>query len=463
MCLFFGKSGKGLMNELKKKYGLLTAIAMVVGIVIGSGVFFKAETIHKTTGGDMKLGIMAWIIGGIIMLACAITFSIMAGKYEKVNGIVDYAEATVGSKYAYYIGWFMTTVLYPTLTSALAWLSARYTMVLFGSKEITGGTCMTLACFYLIASYAVNALSPVVAGKVQVSATVIKLIPLLLMAIVGTIAGTSNGLIVQNFSSAVEPIANSGQALFTAVVASAFAYEGWIVATSINAELKNAKRNLPIALTVGSLIIISVYVFYYIGLAGAVETKTLMELGPVGVQMAFNGIFGKTIGAALMAFIVVSCLGTLNGLMLGCTRGMYSIAVRRRGPAPHIFAQVDKVTNMPTSSSVVGLLICSMWLFYFYGANLLETPIFGVFCFDSSELPIVTLYALYIPIFVKFIFAAKGENPFRHIVMPLIACLSSAFMVFAACYAHGKAVIYYLIVFAVIMFIGAMFSKEKNI
>ena len=59
----------GTTNTLKKKYGLLTAIAMVVGIVIGSGVFFKAEKILNATQGNLGLGILAWIIGGIIMIS----------------------------------------------------------------------------------------------------------------------------------------------------------------------------------------------------------------------------------------------------------------------------------------------------------------------------------------------------------------------------------------------------------
>ena len=86
-------------SKLSKKYGLFTAICMVVGIVIGSGVFFKAQTILQKTDGDLPLGILAWIIGGVIMLVCILAFAMMAQKYIKVNGIVDYAEATVGSKY----------------------------------------------------------------------------------------------------------------------------------------------------------------------------------------------------------------------------------------------------------------------------------------------------------------------------------------------------------------------------
>ena len=127
-------------NQLEKRYGLVTAICMVVGIVIGSGVFFKAEKILTATGGDLPTAILAWIIGALIMLVCAYTFSLMASKYEKVNGIVDYAETVVGKGYAYYMGWFISVIYSPTLASVLAWIAARYTCVLLGVPDVTGGT-----------------------------------------------------------------------------------------------------------------------------------------------------------------------------------------------------------------------------------------------------------------------------------------------------------------------------------
>ena len=76
-------------NQLQKRYGLFTAICMVVGIVIGSGVFFKAQDILKYTGGNMLLGILAWVIGGVVMVICAFNFANFATKYSKVNGVVD--------------------------------------------------------------------------------------------------------------------------------------------------------------------------------------------------------------------------------------------------------------------------------------------------------------------------------------------------------------------------------------
>ena len=446
-------------NKLVAKYNLFTAIAMVVGTVIGSGVFFKAEKILLATGGNLPLGILAWIIGGLIMMICAYGFSILATKYSYVNGLVDYAEAACGKKYSFMIGWFLTMIYYPTMTSVLAWVSARYLCVIIGF-DITGPQCMTIAMFFMVASFAMNTLSPVLAGKFQVSTTVIKLIPLLLMAVVGTIFGASNGMLVRNFTTVVSEV-SGGNALFTAVVATSFAYEGWIVTTTINAELQDPKKNLPRALIVGTMIVAAVYILYYVGLAGAVDNEIIMAGGETGAKIAFETVFTRIGGSLLMVFIVISCLGTLNGLMLGCTRGIYALAARDLGPAPHIFKQVDSVTNMPVNSGIFGILVTAAWLLYFYGANL-TAPWFGPFCFDTSELPVITIYASYIPIFLH-IFKDKSLPTAKRVAAPVLAICGSIFMVIAACFSHKMAVVYYLIVFAVIMAIGAKYlGKIKD-
>ena len=459
-------------NELTKKYGLFTAISMVIGIVIGSGVFFKAEKVLTATGGDMKTAILAWLLGGLIMIICAYTFAIMAAKYEKVNGLVDYAETIVGPKYAYFIGWFSIMIYTPCITSVLAWVSARYTLVLFGSSDITGATCMLLACFYMIACYMLNTLSPVLAGKFQVSTTVIKMIPLLMMAVVGTIVGLSNGVTFANFTTiptvaeiqAVQPnYMPVASPMLTALVATAFAYEGWIIATSINAEIKDAKRNLPLALVLGSVVVVATYILYYIGIAGATENLVMLAGGEAGAKIAFSNVFGEIGGTLLMVFVVISCLGTENGLVLGVSRGMYALAARNEGPKPEVFAEVDKHTGMPTNSAVFGLFISMVWLLYFYGANLVAEPWFGFFSFDSSELPIVTLYAMYLPIFINLIRKEKDFGAFNRYVAPTLSIICSVFMVYAAFASHGvRAVSGYLVVYAVVMLAGVFFMGSKH-
>lgn len=95
------------MESLKKKYGLFTAVCMVVGIVIGSGIFFKAKDVLAAANGNAAYSILAWLISGLAMVFIATSFAVLATKYEKVNGAVDYAEAICGKKYAYYVGWLV--------------------------------------------------------------------------------------------------------------------------------------------------------------------------------------------------------------------------------------------------------------------------------------------------------------------------------------------------------------------
>lgn len=461
---------------------------MVVGIVIGSGVFFKAQNVLNLTNKNMPLGILAWLIGGGIMIVCAYCFATLATKYNKVNGLVDYAEATCGKKYAYYIGWFLTTIYTPCITSVLAWVSARYTLVVFGQMDPTTGTCLALSGLYLIISYAINALSPVIAGKLQISTTIMKLIPIGLMAIVGTIYGlivVPNGMntaiLISNFST----INKSGlDTLFAAVVATAFAYEGWILATTINSELKDAKKNLPKALILGTAIVMIIYIIYYIGVAGGASVESLIT---DGATIAFKNIFGTVGGTILNVFIAISCLGTLNGLMLSCTRNMYALAIRKTGPSPEVFEQVDKSTNMPTNSAIIGLLLTGIWLFYFYAANLgmlfstsyneetanwlirllgnldisSNTYIVNWFSFDSSELPIVAIYGMYIPIFIGMM-RAKDLSVMKRIIMPVLAIVGSMFMIVAAIYSHKIGVLYFIIIAIIIMLIGVKYEKSTN-
>ena len=472
-------------NGLKKQYGLLMAICMVVGTVVGSGVFFKAQAILQKTNGDMPMGIIAWIIGGVVMICCVLAFCVMAQQYEKVNGLVDYAEATIGSKYAYMMGWFSTTIYTPAMTSVLAWLTARYFLTFLVSVNpnlqlagdpVTGTETFLLAGFILIVVFAINTLSSKLAGKLQISATFIKLIPLLLMAVVGTIyglthniAGEPTTILASNFATGT----GNFQPLFGAVVATAFAYEGWILATSINSEIKDSKKNLPIALVLGGIIIIAIYLFYYIGIAGGAPVQTLID---EGTAPAFTAVFGNVLGNVLNLFVAVSCLGTLNGLLIGTIRGMYSISVRNMGPKVDLMKQVDPASGMPSNSCIVGLVIVAAWLVYFYGANLTATPWFGKFSFDSSELPIITIYALYIPMFIQFMRKETKLPAVKRFILPTLGIIGSAFMVFAALYSHGYMpylaakengefscpVLFYIIVFAVIMALGALVMNPKK-
>lgn len=445
---------------MEKRYTLPVAIAMVVGTVIGSGIFFKAEAVLKGTGGNLGIGILAFIIMGIVMIISACTFGIVAQSHEGVDGLVGFAKASCGKTYSYYVGWFMAVVYYPSLVGVLCWLPARYFGVLIGWEDPTSGPVMTLAIFFMVVTYLMNALAPKLAGKFQISTTIIKLIPLLLMAVVGTIVGLSNGQINYNFANVVDPSVAPLAGLFGGVVSLSFAFEGWICATSIGSELKDSKRNLPKALLIGTVIVAVVYVVYYIGLSGAIDSATLMANAQSGAKSAFMNVFGQVGGIAIFAFVSISCWGTCNGLMMAVTRGMYDLAADGENEKLAMFRNIDPTTNMPTNSTVFGIFVSGLWLVYFYGANL-TAGWFGPFCFDSSELPIITLYALYIPIYFSLV-KRNDLSAFRGKVMPILATLCSLFMVYATIRAYHIKVLFYLIIFVVILLIGAFFKGGRK-
>ena len=455
------------MQELKKKYGLFTAICMVVGIVIGSGIFFKAPEVLAKAGYNALYTTLAWVISGIIMVIIATTFAFMATKYEKVGGAVDYAEAMCGKKYGYYVGWFMSMVYNPAMTAVLAWLCARYTLVaMFGNDDRSYSTeCITIALFYLIISYFINTMSPTIAGKFQISTTFVKLVPIAFIAIVGTVVGLVNGNLDANFHyHLVNEIVSDGKVgLFPAICTTVFAYEGWIVATSINSEIKNSKRNLPLALCIGAIIIVVAYTLYNLGILGLTGIDGLIAKGNTA---AFK-FFGNAAASVINIFVIVSCLGTLNGLMLGGCRGIYSLAARGEGFDPETYAQVDKKTNMPHNSAIFSLMMCAFWFVYFvfFSAGVLPMGKVSNYVFDSSELPIITLYALYIPMLISMMIKEKEFGFVKRFVFPILSLIGVGVIIYASIDNHGMGNVWYLIVFGMIMllaFVVSEINKRKS-
>ena len=446
-------------NQMEKRYGLATAISMVVGIVIGSGVFFKAVTVLNKTGGSMAQSLLVIGIVGLICIVCSCVFATLGTKYVKCNGVVDYAEVACGPKYAYYMGWFMTTMYYPNISATLAFISARYTAILLGLDQF--GT-FTVGCgaFYLMLAVVINSLAPRLSGKLQVSMTVIKLIPLLVMGIAGTVVGLVNGNGIAIFSDTSGAAAAGSGGVFAGICAFAFAYEGWIVA--INSELKNPKRDLPRALVGGALFCTLIYMLYVYSMSATMSAAEILAAGDNLPRAAFSNLLGSpAAGTLVMVFIIISCLGTTNGLMMGAARGAYSLGVRNEGIAPRFFAKVDQKTGMATNSAWLGIIICTLWYLYwhFFFIHGMGPSFFN---WEPDELPIITLYAAYIPMFISLMVNAREEKPFKRFILPTAAILGCCFMVYCAFAAYRIQALYYLGFFVVVMLIGAVVRSTNN-
>lgn len=445
-------------QKFTRKYGLLTAICMVVGTVIGSGIFFLNERIIGYTGGRIWIGIAAWAVGGLITLSVAYVFSLLATRYERVGGLVDYSEALLGERFGLLFGWFMAVIFYPSMSGILAWVAGRFTVVLFGWEvnEFFSAQTYMLALFYLMLIFSINALSPKLSGKFQVSTTFIKLVPLVSIGIAGTIVGILRGTTAANIASpyVFNPTSNP---FFSALVATAFAYLGWDSILALNSEIKNSKRNLPIALVSGMVIIVSVYVLYTFGIFSSAPLPDLIP--GVGVLNAFQGVFGGAAGSALYAFIVVSCLGALNGLTMGGQRAFYSLAARGKGFKPQLFSQIDPVTNASNNSAIIFVLLVSMWIIA-HGGNFAGW--YGDFNFDLMGFVPISFQTLLIPVYFWVIIKQKDFNFFNRFIAPGAAILGSLFLVYAIILRDGVRVLWYLGIFGIIMAIGAIALFRKK-
>lgn len=420
-------------SEVKKQYGLWTGIAMVIGIVIGSGVFIKADDVLKQSGGDLKLSLLAWFVGGLIMVASGFCFAVFATKVTKFNGVIDYVEVATNKKIGYGLGWLVSTFYYPIIASIVTLIAGNYFLSLFGSDiPMNSWQNILFSVTVITLMTVVNYLSPIISSKFQISTTVIKLIPIFIIAIVGLFAGLIVGEevgILNAFTNSAKPsdgtsyVKNFGEA----VKITAFAYEGWVCATAINAELKDSKKNLPRALTGGTIAVLLIYFVYYISLSSILGNDGTINAGDSAPVQALGKVFGSAGGVIFTIFIIISCLGTVNGLIISSCRGMYTLSCRGYGPYPEKFSKLGKNQSVSLLSTIYGyvfilimlaiwcLAIKGVWLFKYLGGM------------DSTICALI--YGVYITMYIHIMVKFKDLDVFRRFVMPIIAIIGSLFFV----------------------------------
>ncbi len=415
------------MVKVKKQYGIWTGIAMVIGIVIGSGVFIKADRVLNNAGGDLKTALLAWFVGGCIMVMSGFCFAIFANKITRFNGVVDYVEVATNKKVGYFIGWTLTTLYYPIITSIVSIFAGQYFFNMLGCNFGFGDWQVLLFAFLFITlCVIVNYFSPKISAKFQISSTVIKLVPIAVIVVVGMLAkfivGGDFGVIsALTISATVDKPANFGAAVTT----TAFAYEGWVCATSINAELKDSKKNLPRALTFGTLAILAFYILYYLSLSATLANQGVINEGANAPIAVFEKIFGGIGGILFTLFITISCMGTVNGLVISSCRGMYTLSCRGQGICPKKFSKLSINGSTSFWSCVYGyacsIVILALWVVIF------KNEWFGARFGALDELVCAIIYAVYITMYVYIIRNFKELNFFKRFVMPTLAILGSLF------------------------------------
>ena len=482
---------KNEQNILKRQYEFFVTICIVVGFVVGTGIFWRPGRVLYESNGDMWRGVLAWVVGGIMVATCVYMFSVLSAKYEKIHGMVDYAEAIVGKKFGYLAGWFFA-IMYQTAGYALiAWITATATATLAGHSNVHDTTFVFfITAFYMVITFVLNYLAPKLPMRFNVTTTVIRVIPIILMGTVGIVIARFAGDSV-NYTEIVRPTVGEGIAdpsFFGAIFATVFAYNGWQAAVAFNSEVKNSKRNFPIALLVGFLFVIVIYVLYFIGIVSAGDPNQLMTNNQLGTRAAFANIFGYHASYIIMIFVIISGLGILNMCCMGMSRGLYSLARRGVGPIPDRMVQLDPKTNVPVCSMITCIGVSFLWLMVIYGnrhgwfGTLGECVgayeymyeygyVFNCRCrpfmFDLADFYNMIFFILLIPIFAGFMIRNRKDvsiHWFNRLIAPVLAIGAAGFMIFALIQASWAHAAIYFGVFVVLAAIGGMFyGRRKNV
>lgn len=435
-----------------KKFGFFTALSMVVGIVIGSGIFKSSGDIWIKAGGNTFIAALAWVLGGAIIIFSTYAFSFVALRETKSSGLIDYVESAYGLKIGYLVGFFLAYVYLPSLLAIIAWLAGNLTGFLFDLEHLS----YLFGILYLLGIFLLNFLSPIISGRFQVSATFIKLIPLLLIGVVGIVFG-----LFKTPDIISTPIASfSGSNLAVSVAFSAFAYDGWITALSITHELKDAKKNLSRALVGVAILIVVMYVMFFIGITSVISYDEAIPLaGSLNITvLAATRLFGAFFGSLVGYFVLISVLGTLNGLTIASMRAFYQIGLKGVGYKPDQMLMLTK-NEAPLTSGFFSLIMSLFWgTLWILNLN----GVFNTFV-DISIFPIIFLYSFYVIIYIYIIKTYKDLNVFKRFVVPIISIIGSSYLIYGAYSSSPLGFIYYLLILFVFFVAALYFYKPRNL
>ena len=432
-----------------EKYSLLTAITMIVGTCIGSGIFFKSDNILIATNGSIMLGVILFVLAAIAIIFGSLSVGELAAKTNEPGGLVTYAQEFVNAKTACGFGWFLTFIYYPTIAVVVSWVIGVYVDILF-HLQATLELQMIIGFIFLSICFVYNILLPKLGAIFQDVSTFIKMLPLLLLGILGILFG--------------DPLAGLGDIGPTTLLSSswimalgpiAYSYDGWIVATSIAHEVKDAKKAMPKALTIAPLIVLAIYTLYFVGITSYLGVDQVMALGDAHVSVAASALLGNTFAKMIVVFVIISVMGTVNGLVTGYMRMPYSLALRKGMFLLEAqLKKVDEKLDIPVYSAIFAFVVCTIWMVIHYLCtrfNILPNS-------DVSEIAISMAYMLYIVLYYQVyqLYRRKEiKSFFKGVICPLLATLGSFIILSGGM--QSQYFIYYLFICGLVYLISQVY------
>jgi APA family basic amino acid/polyamine antiporter len=335
-------------NDLRPVLGMKDVVLMIVGTVIGSGIFLVPSVVLRVVGNSVPMALLAWVAGGILSLLGALTYGELSAMKPKTGGLYVYIRDGFGPFPAFLFGWTMFFVISSGSIATLAVAFGNY-LAEFVPLSVWGTKAIAVLIILVIA--VVNIRGTRQSANLLNITTAVKVLTILAMC--GALLWQGRNPI----ASLAVPGNQPGPSLFDlgfAMINVLWAYEGWQYATYIAGETVNPQRIFPLAFLAGTLVLVGVYVcanLAYVSALGAagVASATRVAASALGIVVSH--------GAARMVALIVliSIFSAANSIMLNSPRVYYAMA--KDGLFFHSLSQVHPRFGTPA----VAIAVAALW------------------------------------------------------------------------------------------------------
>lgn len=343
-------------NELDRSLGFRESLALVVGTIIGTGIFLKTAVMSQTVGSPSMV-LYAWIVGGLLSLAGALTYAELGSLFPRAGGEFIYLNETYGRLPSFLYGWMRFWIGSPGSIAAYAVGAATFLSPVFNG--FSDFERISVAIVFIAIFTFVNCLTVKWGGRVQVIMTVLK---------VGMIATIVAGCF---FISEASPAGfttpqdwswQGWSAFGAAVIAALWAFDGWNNLPMASGEVHDAQKNVPRALIVGTIVILVIYgvvnlaYFYALPFGEILTSSSPSTKGalPVATKAALTFLGENGVMFLSIAF-VISALGAMNGSILTGARVPFAMAKQR------LFLSGLAYIHPKTRSPLTAIVVQGAW------------------------------------------------------------------------------------------------------
>ena len=308
-------------SALPRSLGLISAIAVLVGSTIGTGIFRSPAGIAARVP-DESLYLLLWALGGFFTLCGALTLAELAGALPRTGGVFVYLREGWGRLPAFLFGWSELTIIRASALGAVATVFAEYFLRLLGKESPAAVHYVAAGAILLVAVF--NILGVKLGALVQNLTTGAKYGALVILVLAAFLIGGNNPAPAPTRTAEV-PNETSLVMFGLAFISLLWVYDGWADVTFLSGEVKRPERNLPLTIIGGTLAVIAIYLLANLAYLHLLDVRQIAGSRLVAADTAYR-IMGET-GVRLVSIaVMISAFGTLNGSMMTGPRIFFAMA-----------------------------------------------------------------------------------------------------------------------------------------